>query len=232
MKVENDKIVEITEVELYQLWLDRDYCGIIPFYEYKEAFISTGSKVISADDTKMKLILISGKAQAGKDTTANFLKSMLSESGKKVLIIHYADYLKYICRQFYDWDGVKDEKGRSLLQNFGNNVRQQNPNFWVDTVINFLNIVKDEFDYAIIPDVRYLNEIEDNRLDNDFGRKITVRVERPGFDNGLTQEQKNHVSETCLDDYHFDVDIINSGSLNELEAKVKTFVDILNYGNT
>lgn len=45
----------------------------------------------------MKIIAISGKAQHGKDTTAEFLKSELETHGYKVQIAHYADLLKYIC---------------------------------------------------------------------------------------------------------------------------------------
>ena len=48
----------------------------------------------------MKVITISGKAQNGKDTTAGLLKSALEADGYKVLITHYADLLKYICKQF------------------------------------------------------------------------------------------------------------------------------------
>ena len=42
----------------------------------------------------MKIIAISGKAQHGKDTTAEFLKSELETHGYKVQIAHYADLLK------------------------------------------------------------------------------------------------------------------------------------------
>ena len=52
----------------------------------------------------MKVIAISGKAQNGKDTTAGLLKSALEADGYKVLITHYADLLKYICKQFWmEW---------------------------------------------------------------------------------------------------------------------------------
>lgn len=165
----------------------------------------------------MKLVLISGKAQSGKDTLANLMKGCLENMDKKVLIIHYADYLKYICKQFYGWNGVKDEKGRSLLQNFGNTVREKNANFWVDTLINFVDIVKDDFDFIIVPDVRYLNELENEKIVNNFD-SITVRVERPNFDNGLTEEQKNHISETCLDDHHFEFTVMNNEGLARLNV--------------
>ena len=45
---------------------------------------------------------------------------------------------------------------------------------------------------------------------------ITVRIERPNYDNGLTEEQKNHPSETELDGFCFDHIIENSGTIGDL----------------
>ena len=67
----------------------------------------------------MKVICISGKAQHGKDTSALMVKEMLEDDGYKVLIAHYGDLVKYICRTFFQWNGEKDEAGRSLLQRIG-----------------------------------------------------------------------------------------------------------------
>ena len=39
----------------------------------------------------------------------------------------------------------------------------------------------------------------------------TVRVIRPNFDNGLTEEQQKHESEVALNNYNFDYKIINNG---------------------
>ena len=58
----------------------------------------------------MNVILISGKARSGKDSFANALSEILQSKDKKVLITHYADLLKYVCRQFFDWNGEKDEQ--------------------------------------------------------------------------------------------------------------------------
>lgn len=70
----------------------------------------------------MKVILISGKAQNGKDTVAAYMREKLTEDKHRVLITHYADLLKYICRSYFGWDGVKDEKGRKMLQYVGTDV--------------------------------------------------------------------------------------------------------------
>ena len=57
----------------------------------------------------------------------------------------------------------------------------------------------------------------------------TVRIERPNFDNGLTEEQKNHESETALDDYIFDYRIINNGD-ESINNEVNAFIEWLKGG--
>lgn len=53
------------------------------------------------------IICISGKAQNGKDTSAAIFKVELEKLGKKVLVAHYADYLKFICTNYFMWNGKK-----------------------------------------------------------------------------------------------------------------------------
>ena len=87
----------------------------------------------------MKILAISGHAQNGKDTVAGLLRDALKDDGNRVLVAHYADLLKYMCRTFFDWDGNKDEKGRYILQYVGTDIiRKQAPDFWVDFVSSVL----------------------------------------------------------------------------------------------
>lgn len=58
----------------------------------------------------MKIVCISGKAQHGKDTTAKLLEEILEAQGNRVLIAHYGDLVKYVCKTFFGWDGKKDER--------------------------------------------------------------------------------------------------------------------------
>ena len=63
-----------------------------------------------------RVITISGKARSGKDTTALLLKEALEKKGYRVLITHYADLLKFVCKEYFGWNGEKDEEGRTLIQ--------------------------------------------------------------------------------------------------------------------
>lgn len=177
----------------------------------------------------MNVICVSGKAQHGKDTVANMMKEKIEQSGEKVLIIHYADLLKYICTTYFGWNGVKDDYGRQLLQDVGTGiVRRQNPDYWANTVSDFLELFQDEWNWAIIPDTRFPNEL--NMVYEKFGG-THVRVERGKYDGGLTDEQLNHPSETMLDDYFPDYYIKNHGSLDQLRETVNTCLKEIIYAS-
>lgn len=163
----------------------------------------------------MKIILVSGKAQNGKDTTAEILRSQLKADGNRVLITHYADLLKFICRNYFGWDGKKDDAGRQMLQYVGTDViRKQNPTLWVDFVSMILKYFYENWDYVIIPDCRFPNEVT-TMADSGF-ETIHIRVVRENFESPLTKEQQMHPSETALDDVIPDYYISNGGSLQDL----------------
>lgn len=171
----------------------------------------------------MKIITISGHARNGKDTLASILDRKLKAAGYKVLITHYADLVKYVCEKYFGWDGLKDERGRNLLQYVGTDVvRYQSPDFWVDFIKSILTLFRNHWDFVIIPDTRFPNEI--NVLKNDGFDVIHLRIERPDFDNGLTEEQKKHPSETSLDNIKPDCVIINDADIIVLTKKAETFL--------
>ena len=165
----------------------------------------------------MKVICISGKAQHGKDTTARILKELLEADGCKVLIAHYGDLVKHVCRAFFDWNGEKDEKGRNLLQYVGTDVvKKERPDFWVDFICDILTFFPNEWDYALIPDCRFPEESE-KLIKNGFDTTL-LRVVRDGFTSPLTLEQQQHPSETAMDDYEADKYIYNNGTQGDLRT--------------
>jgi len=174
----------------------------------------------------MKIITISGKAQHGKDTAANMLQSMLEERGHRVLITHFGDLVKYICSTYFAWNGEKDEFGRSLLQSVGTEiVRAKDNDFWMKFIRDLIEFFPDEWDYVIIPDTRFPNEIEGLRA---HGLDVThLRISRPGYDSGLTVEQLTHPSETALDSYRPDWFICNYGTFEDLKVQVEIFMQQL-----
>jgi len=156
----------------------------------------------------MNIILISGKAESGKDTFAMCLKEELEKKNYRVLIMHFADELKFYCQKYFGWDGKKDDAGRSLLQRIGTDVvRAKDDQYWVESVGRFLNMFDDQFDFVLIPDTRFLSEIRYFVSPWSDHITTTVRITRPDHKNGLSVEQQNHKSETELDSYEFDYQI-------------------------
>lgn len=170
----------------------------------------------------MKVILISGKAGTGKDTTANIMKKYLKAHCKRVLVVHYGDLLKYICKSFFGWNGKKDAQGRELLQHVGTDIiRANKPNYWVNFIKDMLRFFPRKWDYVIIPDCRFPNEVDIMKAAFDATH---VRVTREKPKRKLTPAQLEHASETALDTCTPDCVIVNNGSKKELKNLVNTLM--------
>ncbi len=172
-----------------------------------------------------KIYLIGGKSRHGKDTFASYLKKYYEENGKKVILSPYAKYIKFYVKEMTNWDGSDETKPRELLQQIGTNIIRQKLNkaqMFIDRQLDDIEIYSYFFDVIIIPDVRLKKEI--TCLKEKFPDAIVVNVFRPDFDNGLTIEQKNHITETDLDDFNnYDYRIINR-DLATLEEDAKKIV--------
>lgn len=164
------------------------------------------------------IFLIIGEAGHGKDTVAEIIQK---ELGDKAAITSYAGYLKWLYTQFFGWDGVKNERARTDLQTIGTDIIREtyDEDFWVDRVIEQIQIFNGKFDNFIIPDARFLNEVE--KIEEVFGTSevTTIRVIRPDYESKLTYEQRTHRSEVELDGYLAEYTIENT-SLNELKVRV------------
>ncbi len=158
-----------------------------------------------------KIVLISGHARSGKDYIANKLKDyIINEQNQTCVITHYADTLKDFCRINFGYQDKKDQNEREMLQTIGTDIGRRNyENTWVDIIIALIKGVGCEYDYILIPDARFPNEIQ--KVIDTFGKdKVkTVRVSRIGEKSDLTDEQKHHQSETALDEWKFDIVIYN-----------------------
>jgi len=170
------------------------------------------------------IIGISGKAGSGKDTLASFIKEFTNCN-----IVHFADPLKESVRvmanlshnDVYTQEGKKhtidwlnDMTVRELLQKVGTAIRNEvDPDFWVKRLIQEI----DNSSLTIIPDVRFLNEV--NAIKDAGG--IVIRIERNGINTGA------HISETALDNYNnWNMVIFNDYSLETLKEQAKNIIKL------
>lgn len=170
----------------------------------------------------MKIIMISGKSGSGKDQLGLFLKEQLEREHKRVLTIHFGDLVKFFLSKYYKWDGNKDINGRTMLQRLGTDmIRKKFPHYWGNAVSQFIAATAIDWDYVLIPDWRFLNEL--SAIERYNKNVITVRINRLNEDGTyqispqLTAEQAQHISECELDTCYFDWLVDNSGTLDELQ---------------
>lgn len=153
------------------------------------------------------------------------MKELFEKDGKKVIIYHYADPLKSMCKLYFNWNGEKDENGRNLLQYIGTEkVRAVDEDFWVKLADETINTVLNDYDIVIISDARFVNEIKIWREKEQL--LTAIRVERLNHKSHLTEKQKNHISEKQLDDCYFDY-IVTSENLDELNDNIHILYDDL-----
>lgn len=172
-----------------------------------------------------KIYIICGKARSGKDTLAAIMKDLLEAQDKKVIVLQYASYLKEYAKKVSDWDGSDETKPRELLQTLGTDIirKEIDNDFFTTKMIEDIKVYSYFFDIIIISDARFKNEIK-NPL-KEFDGIETIHITRPNFDNGLSEEQKKHLSEIDLDDYNdYTHEIINDGSIDDLKDKIDSIL--------
>lgn len=173
------------------------------------------------------IIGLSGYARSGKDTVAQVL---IEHFGYER--IAFADALRqfaYDCNPIVSvvanemislktvvdrdgWEEAKKISGvRQFLQTAGLAARTNfGDDFWVKRAL-------DKTSYTgnyVITDVRFKNEAEQVKM-RDYSQMW--RITRPGV--GAVN---NHISEHDLDDWTFDYQFINDGSLEDLTMAIKT----------
>ncbi len=168
------------------------------------------------------IYIIGGKAKHGKDTFSAYLKVVYERHGKKVIITQLAKHIKYYAREMTGWDLSEETKPREFLQQLGTGVIRQKlkkDDLFIKRMIDDIEIFSYFYDAIIISDVRLKKEIYD--LKKAYPNIKVIHIVRPDFDNGLTEEQKNHPTEIDLDDFNeFDIEVVNT-TLEELEKSAE-----------
>lgn len=167
-----------------------------------------------------KLFVLSGKARSGKDTIAKTIENYYKD--KKCITISFGHYIKDYAKRIIDWDGNEETKPREFLQQFGISLIKEkiNDKLFINRILEDIEIFSYFYDIIIIDDVRLLDEI--TILKDKYKNLISIRVLRKDYDNKLTNEQKNHITEVDLDKYEdFDYKLTNYNNQDELIENVE-----------
>jgi len=177
----------------------------------------------------MKLILICGKADSGKDAFGEILKEEFNSHKRKACILKITAPLYRYAKDYFGWDGKDSTKPRDLLQELGIEVIKEKmgmTTFLLDRLKDDIKVLDNYFDVGIITDGRLISECE--YLKKNFNSVKIIKLVR-NKDNNLTSKQKKHITETDLDnDYEFDY-VVENTSKEKLIEKAK---EIFNWERT
>lgn len=172
----------------------------------------------------MHVFIISGKARHGKDLTADILMDRLEGKSIKIAM---ADYLKFMAKKYYNWNGEKDKEGRTLLQKLGTERIRDGlglDTFHVERVCQDIKIIEDIYDYVFIPDARFKNEVYYTQAKFPYST-TAIHVERLDFKSNLTDEQLKHRSENDLVDFDFDYNLKSKDGIENLKIEISEEMD-------
>jgi hypothetical protein len=160
----------------------------------------------------MKLIGLSGKKRSGKDTVACILQQCLPRT-ELFYHIHFAGALKQEVANAtgHSLKYIEDHKEnfRLILQGWGTDYRRKlyGKDYWVKRLSEKIRYLENSgATFIVVSDVRFQNEAD---LIKKLGGQVW-RIERE------LASSDAHPSETDLDDYKFDVEILNIGTISDL----------------
>lgn len=167
-----------------------------------------------------KIIILAGKARAGKDTTAEQIKEYCKQNNLKVVNLQFSYYIKMYAKFITDWDGSEETKPRTILQQLGTDIiRDKIDNyFFIKRIIEDIKVLSYFADVITISDARLPEELDE--VYNAYPNVTKINIVRNNYDNNLNQQEIKHRTEISLDNYtNYNYTIENNGTIEELNIK-------------
>ena len=183
----------------------------------------------------MKIVIINGQAQAGKDTFVEYAQNYQQIEGLehperyvKVYNISSVDFVKEVAK-FAGWDGNKDEAGRQFLSDLKDAMSRYDdiPVKKIKEEINRHLGTLEDFEIPTKNVVFFIHVREPNeiaRLAVEFNA-LTLFIQRPGL-----QQYENHADKNA-GVYNYDAHYWNVTSLEDMPKSVYRFMDNLLVGD-
>lgn len=169
---------------------------------------------------EVKIIILCGKARAGKDTTCEYMKQYYEKKDLKVINLQFSASIKEYTKKITGWDGKDETKPREFLQVLGTSIIREriDEEFFIKRMIQDIQVYSYFYDIVIISDARVVKEIE--LIKSHFESVISVNIVRPNYESELSGKEKKHITEVGLDEYKgFDFVLNNDGSLEDLNDR-------------
>ena len=180
----------------------------------------------------MRIFVIGGKAKCGKNTFGEMLREELKDYGYKPCVMQITDPLYNYARNYFEWDGNKEEKPREFFQHMGIEIirdKMGKKYFLLNRLFEDIEVLSNFFDTFIITDARMDYEFKEIKKQCDD--VITIKLIRENYNDELTEAEREHETEKAIDnlDFDFDYEIKNRG-LDELKKDALEIVrDVENY---
>ncbi len=174
----------------------------------------------------VKVFIISGKANSGKDTTANLINNYVKLKNLKSVNLQISSYIKMYAKEISGWDGSEDNKPRSLLQELGTEIIRNkiDDKLFIRRIIEDIKVYSYYFDVITISDARLPLELD--LIKNEFLYVYRLNIIRPDFESSLSSNEKKHITEVALDNYNdYEYIVNNDGSFDDLNKKIVKIVD-------
>ncbi len=166
----------------------------------------------------MKIFVIGGKAKCGKNTFGEYLKEQLKDYGYKPCVMHITEPLYEYAKNYFQYDPQKDEKPREFLQQMGTEIIKEKmgkKDFLLNRLYEDIEILSNFFDTFIITDARLIEEFES--IEKKYADVVSIKLTRKNYDDQLTTEERQHVTENQLDEFkNFDY-IVENRNLKDLK---------------
>jgi GTPase SAR1 family protein len=183
----------------------------------------------------MNIIMLSGKARVGKTWLAKVIAEYSFNNGQIPVLLSFASAIKEAALELKGLTKENNpEEYRLFCQRFGRQKREENPDYWVDIMLDKLKDIKaqemDDIDegkkhwerVAIIDDARYMNEVALGRTVNavhiflSCGKRI-LEDHYAEWRKDLSEEMANLVEENDKNyEEVFEYIVVNDGTKDEL----------------
>ena len=169
----------------------------------------------------MKIFVIGGVARSGKSTFGNLLKEELKDYGYKPCVMQITSPLYNYAEKYFNYDPNRDQKPREFLQKMGIEIIKEKlgkNDFLLNRLYEDIEILSNFFDVFIITDARLIHEFLS--IKTKYDDVVSIKLVRKNFDNLLSEEEKNHITEKEISMYDdFDYIVYNNG-IDSLKEEV------------
>lgn len=166
-----------------------------------------------------QIFVINGSGGVGKDTFVELVSVELNDKLKRfhtVVNFSSVDKVKEIAREV-GWDGKKSEKDRKFLSDLKSLTSDYYDMPFQSMKHKIEEFTKSDEEQVLFLHIREPEEIK--RVVNEFGAKSILIV------RDSVMHITSNVSDKNVFNYHYDIVIENNGTIEDLQEKVKQFVN-------